>query len=301
MKRFVLALIAFAALWPAMAHAAEQRLRTGDLRAMADRGALLCERWDEAGQRCDAVYRWNRVGGQLTETRLESASNLPPIDTALQYPIEIRDDQVCTTLDANSMSLLVLANGRELTSEEAAPIRTAIDTVFTPVNGQTICTAFYRDDATAMLRAEATLNGQPRAELGTRFRPLDGPPLPRMRPVRQPWTLSVLRTVRAVFPETSPAGTAATAAPEAGTAPEAATAPTAQSEAPSPSPSPSSTPETRATASTPASPARAALTTDPEPAAAGAQAAPAPASATPAPPSRCSLWARIRGRCAPAG
>lgn len=307
MKSFVLALLAFASLWPAMAQAAERRLTAGDLRAMADRGALLCERWDEAGQRCDAVYRWNRVDGELTETRLESASNTPPIDTALQYPIEIRDDQVCSTLDANRTSLLVLANGRELTSEEAAPVRAALDTIYAPVNGQTVCTAFFRDDARGLLRAEATLNGQPRTELNTVFKPLEGPPLPRMRPVRQPWTLAVLRTVRAVFPDPQPP-----AAAEAATTTAAAAAPTSDAPSPtgtldaaaatSPAPAPAAAAAGAAAEPTP-SPSASELSPAAQPAETPAAALPAAAEpavvqgAVPA-PQRCSIWARLRGRCA---
>lgn len=285
MKRFVLALLVFASLCPAMAQAAERRLTSGDLRAMADRGALLCERWDEAGQRCDAIYRWNRVDGELTETRLESASNTPPVDTALQYPIEIRDDQVCSTLDANRTSLLVLANGRELTSEEAAPVRAALDTIYAPVNGQTVCTAFFRDDVTGLLRAEAALNGQPRTELNTIFKPLDGPPLPRMRPVRQPWTLAVLRTVRAVFPDPQPP-----AIGEAAPAAAAAEPPAAQAPAP--------VGDAAVASSQPAETAAAAPPLTQEPAPEPAQTVAAPSEARTETPQRCSIWARLRGRCA---
>lgn len=305
MKRFILSLLAFASLWPAMAQAEERRLTSGDLRAMADRGALLCERGAAAGQLCDAIYLWNRVDGELTETRLESASNAPPVDTALQYPVEIRDDQVCSTLDANRTSLLVLANGRELTSEEAAPVRAAFDTVYAPVNGQVVCTAFYRDGATGLLRAEATLNGAPRAELNTVFWALDGPPLPRMRPVRQPWTLAVLRTVHAVFPDPQPSAAGPATAAAAGapanrgevSAPAPVTAPAAgmpASDAPATEEPATETPaapvapvsEPTAASAQPVAPAV-------EPPAAPAGAAPAPAEA----PQRCSLWARLRGRC----
>lgn len=306
MKRLALSLLAFASLWPAMAQAEERRLTSGDLRAMADRGALLCERGDATGQLCDAIYRWNRVDGELTETRLESASNAPPVDTALQYPVEIRDDQVCSTLDANRTSLLVLANGRELTSEEAAPVRAMLDTVYAPVNGQVVCTAFYRNDATGLLRAEATLNGAPRAELNTVFRALDGPPLPRMRPVRQPWTLAVLRTVRAVFPDPQPSADGVTTAAAAG-------APANGGEVSAPAPT--ATPATEAAGTeapateepateTPAAPvapaAEPTASSAPQPGALAVEPRAAPAGAAPAPaerPQRCSLWSRIRGRC----
>lgn len=283
MKRLIL-VAALLAVPTFAAAQAEQRLTTADLRAMAARGALLCERWDAAAERCDGVYRWNVVNGELTETRLEAVSNTPPIDTAFQYPVAFRDDQACVTMDANATSLLVMANGRELTSEEAAPIRARLDTVYAPVNGQTVCTAYFRDAGTGGLRAEVSVGGARRAAMDTSFRVLESPPLPRLHPVRQPWSAQVVRTVAAIMPTEAAAAAAEAAAPQAAASAPAAAIP-AQDAAAAPSPA----------AATPAP----------------APSSPVMAEATPPPPqpacqadngrmSRLRRWLRIGGDDCPA-
>jgi len=183
---------------PAVAQAAEQRLRDADLRPLFTAGALLCEKPDAQTGRCDAIYRWDVAAGAMRETRLETVGGDPIVDMALQSTVRIEADQLCTTLDADQMGYLFIVGGRGLTPDQAAPLREAVRTVYAAADGRVWCTAYYRDTLTGHLRAEVRVDGAPRLELDTTFRVIETSPLPPLRVVRQPWTAPVLRAAAAL-------------------------------------------------------------------------------------------------------
>lgn len=206
MKPILLALILSLAAATA-GTAAERRVRGPELRSMVQAGTLLCEAWDAAAGRCQAIYRWDAAEGSLRETRLETLGGQPIVDTALQYDLRVQGDQLCTTLDADGMGYLFIVGGRELEAAEAAPLREAVRSVYAAADGRVWCTAYYRDTVSGALRAEVRVDGAPRLELDTTFQPIETSPLPQLRMARQPWSVAVLRAA-ALIPQPPAAPTA---------------------------------------------------------------------------------------------
>lgn len=129
--------------------------------APAATGQVQCYMPDKARKTCATIasYRANANGGIDDVGTVLLAKN-PTLTMETVSPVEIRMGQVCGKLRPQDLDTAKFTmGGRLLDAQQAASIRTQLQTAFQNVFGHEVCTAYVNQGGT--LIAKSTIDGMP--------------------------------------------------------------------------------------------------------------------------------------------
>lgn len=169
------------------AEAAPRRVTAAEIRDIAQREMLWCERYEDGGKDCDVVTLKRLLpDGRLAETSTLLLQDQPRLQVYIADFGAFEDDRLCTKMDSASTGFSFTLDGRPLEAAESLGLRLLFMAQMTEFEGKTLCQGFWWGDEPNEVVEEITVDGERRPDLESTYMLHDGDTGLNLRPQVSP-------------------------------------------------------------------------------------------------------------------